>query len=78
MLLLNHGRSYQVSSILIFGNVLDAVVFTDIAGNIIVFLVVKLTRLRPLRVGLWTFLIVSVVVLVGSGIGWALYTGCGF
>jgi hypothetical protein len=61
LLLLNYGRSHQVSSILVFGHVLDALVFTGIVGNLIVFLLVKLTSLRPLRVAFWTFLIVSLV-----------------
>ena len=65
MLLLSYGRSHQVSSILVFGYVLDAVVFTGIVGNIIVFLLVKLTRLRPLRVAFWTFLIVTLVPVIG-------------
>jgi len=61
LLLLNYGRSHQVPSILLFGFVLDALVFTGVVGNLIVFLLVKLTRFRPLRVALWTFLIVSLV-----------------
>ena len=61
LLLLNYGRSHQVSSILLFGHVLDALVFTGAVGNLIVFLLTKLTRFRPLRVALWTFLIVSLV-----------------
>jgi len=61
LLLLNYGRSHQVSSILLFGHVLDALVFTGVVGNLIVFLLVKLTSLRPLRVAFWTFLIVCLV-----------------
>ena len=61
LLLLSYGRTHQVSSILLFGFVLDAVVFTGVVGNFIVFLLVKLTSLRPLRVALWTFAIVSIV-----------------
>ena len=61
MLLLNYGRSHQVPSILLFGHVLDALVFTGVVGNLVVFLLVKLTKFRPLRVALWTFLIVSLV-----------------
>jgi len=61
LLLLNYGRSHQVSSILVFGYVLDAIAFTGIVGNLSVFLLIKLTRLRPLRVALWTFLIVCLV-----------------
>jgi hypothetical protein len=61
LFLLNYGRSHQVSSILLFGHILDALVFTGVLGNLIVFLLVKLTRLRPLRVAFWTFLIVCLV-----------------
>jgi hypothetical protein len=61
ILLLNYGRSHQVSSILFFGHVLDAVAFTGIVGNLIVFLLAKLTSLQSLRIALWTFLIVTVV-----------------
>jgi hypothetical protein len=73
LLLLNYGRSHQVPSILLFGYVLDAVAFTGIVGNLIVLAVVKLTSLRPLRVALWTFLIVCLVpalaltVIAGAG-----------
>jgi hypothetical protein len=61
LLLLNYGRAHQVSSILRFGYVLDALVFTGMLGNLIVFLLIKVTKFRPLRVALWTFLIVSFV-----------------
>jgi len=73
LLLLNYGRSHQVSSILLFGYVLDALAFTGIVGNVIVFLLVKLTSLRPLRVALWTFLIVflvpaiAITLIAGAG-----------
>jgi len=61
LLLLNYGRAHQVTSILFFGYVLDALVFTGVVGNLIVFLLTKLTSFRPLRVAFWTFLIVSLV-----------------
>lgn len=61
LLLLNYGRSHQVSSILFFGFVLDALVFTGVLGNLIVFLLTKVARFRPLRIAFWTFLIVSLV-----------------
>jgi hypothetical protein len=61
LLLLNYGRSHEVSSILLFGHVLDALAFTGILGNLIVFLLIKLTSFRPLRIAFWTFLIVSLV-----------------
>jgi hypothetical protein len=62
-----------VSSILLFGHVLDALVFTGVVGNLIVFLLVKLTSFRPLRVAFWTFLIVclvpalALVLIAGAG-----------
>jgi len=61
LLLLNYGRAHQVPSILLFGHILDALVFTGVVGNLIVFLLVKLTRFRPLRIAFWTFLIVTLV-----------------
>ena len=64
LLLLNYGRSHQVSSILVFGFALDAIAFTGVVGNLIVFLLIKLTRFRPLRVAFWTFLIVTFVPAV--------------
>jgi hypothetical protein len=64
LLLLNYGRSHQVSSILLFGHVLDALAFTGILGNLIVFLLIKLTRFRPLRIAFWTFLLVTLVPLI--------------
>jgi hypothetical protein len=61
LLLLNYGRSHQVPSILFFGHILDALAFTGIVGNLIVFLLIKLTRSTPLRVAFWTFLLVCLV-----------------
>lgn len=63
LLLLSYGRSHQVSSILLFGFVLDALVVSGVLGNLIVFLLVKLTNFRHPRVALWTFLIVTLVLL---------------
>jgi len=59
--LLTYGRRHEVSSILIFGYALDALVTTGVIGNLIVFLLVKITRLRPLRIAFWTFLIINAV-----------------
>jgi hypothetical protein len=72
-LLLNYGRTHEATSILIFGYALDAVVVTGLIGNLIVFLLVKTTRLDAVRVALWTFLIVNgmpaiVLAIVGSRI----------
>ncbi len=62
--LLTYGRSNQISSILLFGYILDALVFTGIVGNLIVFLLSKFTSLNSLRVALWTFAIVCGVPLL--------------
>jgi hypothetical protein len=72
-LLLRYGRSHEVSSISIFGYVLDALVMAGIVGNLIVFLLVKTTKLNPLRTALWTFLVVNaapvlVLAIIGSRI----------
>lgn len=69
--LLRYGRSHNVTSILLFGYVLDAVVTTGLIGNLIVFILAKATRFNPLRVAFWTFLIVhalplTLLALVGS------------
>jgi hypothetical protein len=58
-LLLTYGRKHEVSSILIFGRVLDALITAGIVGNLIIFLLVTITRLNPLRIALWTLLAVN-------------------
>jgi hypothetical protein len=63
LLLLNYGIRNQVSSILFFGFFLDALVSTGVVGNIIVFLLVKTTRINPLRAALWSFAVVHAVLL---------------
>lgn len=62
--LLSYGRAHEVSSILAFGRVLDAIVTTGIIGNLIVFLLVKMTRWHSLRIALWTFVVVHAVLLI--------------
>jgi hypothetical protein len=64
VLLLNFGRSHQISAILTFGYVLDAIAFTGIAGNVIVFLLARFTALRPLSIAFWTFLFVCGVTAI--------------
>ncbi|MGI8839090.1 MAG: hypothetical protein ACR2H4_21000 [Pyrinomonadaceae bacterium] len=71
--LLSYGRKHEASSILMFGYVLDALVITGVIGNLIVFLLAKTTRLDPLRVALWTSLILNAVpaillAIIGSRI----------
>ena len=59
--LLSYGRSHEVSPILLFGRILDAVATAGIVGNIVVFLLARITKWDPLRIALWTFLIVNLV-----------------
>lgn len=63
---LQYGRSNQVSSILMLGYILDAIIMMGLVGNFVVFLLAKLTKLNPLRTALWTFLIISVLAIVAS------------
>jgi hypothetical protein len=68
--LLSYGRKHGVPSILVFGFALDALVTAGIVGNLIIFLLVKTTKLNPLRTALWTFLVVNAVLfLVATLIG---------
>ena len=72
-ILLSYGRAHEVGSLLVFGRVLDAVVFTGVVGNLIVFLLVKLTKWDSFRIACWTFLIVSalpalLLAVIGSKI----------
>ncbi len=63
-LLLSYGRRNEVSSILMFGYVLDAVVFTGVVGNLIVFVLAKATKSNPFRIALWTFAVVHALPVV--------------
>jgi hypothetical protein len=69
--ILNYGRS---SSILFIGYALDALVSTGIVGNLIVFLLVKVTKWDSLRIALWTLLIVHatlviIIAIIGPRLG---------
>lgn len=59
--LLQYGRSNNITSILLFGHILDAVVTTGLIGNVVVFILAKTTRLNSLRIAFWTFLIINAV-----------------
>ncbi len=63
-LLLSYGRKHEVSAILIFGRILDALATAGIVGNLIIFLLMTITRFNPLRVALWTLLAVNGVLLL--------------
>lgn len=63
-LLLTYGRRNEVSSILTFGYVLDALVTTGVAGNLLVFILAATTRFNSLRPALTIFAIVHAVPLI--------------
>jgi hypothetical protein len=70
-LLLSYGRKNEVSAILVFGRALDALVTAGIVGNLIIFLLITITRFNPLRIALWTLLAVNgalfiVAAVIGS------------
>ena len=67
-LLLSYGRRHEVSSILVFGFALDALVTAGVVGNFIIFVLVKTTKLNPLRTALWTFLVVNAALLLVSAL----------
>jgi hypothetical protein len=62
--LLSYGRRHDVSGILTVGRFLDALVAAGVLGNLIVFLLVKISRLNPLRIALWTMLTLNGLLLV--------------
>jgi hypothetical protein len=62
-LLLDYGKRHEVSSILAFGYFLDALVVSGVIGNFIVFLLLKTTRMSPLRIALGTFAVVHAALL---------------
>ena len=63
-LLLTYGRRNDVSSILLFGYILDALVTTGVIGNLIVFILLKTTKFNPLRIALWTFGVIHAALLL--------------
>ena len=62
--LLGYGRKNEISSILTFGYFLDALVTTGIVGNLVIFLLAKVTRFDRFRTALYTMLIVHAVPLI--------------
>ena len=64
ILLLTYGRRNEVSSILTFGYILDALITTGFIGNLIVFLLAKTTKLNRLHVALGTFAVVHALLLL--------------
>lgn len=64
MLLLSYGRKHDAAYMSIIGYSLDALATAGIVGNFIVFLLVKVTRLNPLRIALWTLLTVNITLFI--------------
>jgi hypothetical protein len=58
------GIKNQVSFILVFGYALDALIVSGVIGNLIVFLLLKTTRLNPVRIAITTFAIVHAAQLL--------------
>jgi hypothetical protein len=68
--LLSYGRQHEVPVILTFARVLDALVTAGIIANVIIFLLMTITRFGPLQIALWTLLIVhGALLLVASLVG---------
>ena len=67
-LLLSYGRKHEVSAILMFGRALDAVATAGIVGNLIIFLLVTVTRFNPVRIALWTLLAVNGALFIVSAV----------
>ena len=70
-LLLGYGRKNEVSSILLFGHALDAIVTAGIVANLIIFLLMMATRLSTFRTALWSLVAVNgalllIATLIGS------------
>jgi hypothetical protein len=69
-----NGRSGDLTSILPVGFALDAFVTAGVVSNLVIFLLVKVTKWDSLRIALWTFLIVHstlliVIAILGPRIG---------
>ena len=61
--LLSYGRRHEVTGILVMGRFLDALVTAGVLGNLIVFLLVKVTRMNPFRIALWSMVVVNGLLL---------------
>ena len=68
VLLMRYGKKHEVSAILMFGRVLDAMATAGIVGNLIVFLLMTITRFNPLRIALWTLLAVNGVLFIVAAV----------
>ena len=64
LVLHRYGIRNQVAFILAFGYALDALIVSGVIGNLIVFLLLKTTKLNPVRLALATFAIVHAAQLL--------------
>ena len=64
LVLHRYGVRNQVAFILAFGYALDALIVSGVIGNPIVFLLLKTTKLNPVRLAVVTFAIVHVAQLL--------------
>jgi hypothetical protein len=65
-LLFSYGKKHEVSSILLFGYVLDALITAGVVGNVLVFILNKATKLNPVRTAVWTFAVIHALLLFVS------------
>jgi hypothetical protein len=63
-LLLTIGRKNGISSIIFFGHFLDALVTTGVVGNVVLLLLLKATKIDPVRAVLGTFAAVHAILLL--------------
>lgn len=59
-----YGIRNEVPFILAFGYILDALIVSGVIGNLIVFLLTKTTKLKPLRTAFVTFAVVHILLLL--------------
>jgi hypothetical protein len=74
LLMLDYGRKHEIALILVIGYALDAMVVAGVIANLIVFLLVKASRLNALRIALWTMVIVHgslllIALIIGPHMG---------
>ncbi len=62
--LLGYGRKHEVQPILTLGHTIDALATVGIVGNIVTFLMLKVTKLNPVRAALWCFGVVASLLFV--------------
>lgn len=68
--LLDYGRKHEVTPILLVGSALDAIVTAGVISTLIIFPLVKFTRLSRFRTALWSLLIVNgALLLIATLIG---------